>query len=649
MAMYRMFDSWIRALWIYCLTATVHATEPPNFVGTQQCAGCHKKEHDSWSASHHSWAWRLPTAANVLGDFDDADFQHKGFRYRFLTQEGAYFIVADGPDGSAIRYPLKYVVGVTPLQQYLVETAGGRLQALDVVWDIEQKRWYHLYPTEDVSAGNGMHWSGPYKNWNARCAECHATDYRKNYDPRSDSYSSTQAEIGVGCEACHGPGEAHIAWAKAPNEFLIDNWHAVDERGLIRAYVKGDAASETNLCAGCHARREPVGSSSPVPGSAFDDHYRLVLLREGLYFPDGQIQEEVYVYGSFLQSKMHSRGVTCSRCHDMHSGQLKADGNAVCTQCHNPAGNPDFPTLTKSSYDDPAHHFHERGTEGAACVNCHMPSRDYMGIDGRRDHSFRIPRPDLAQTLGTPEPCSGCHTEKSAVWAAAEISKRFKDKKGKTEHFAPVFHQAGKQLDENTIRQLLDIANDVERTAIVRASALQRLSGMDLGDRAGQLARLAKNPETPVRLAVAGLLARLPAEQRVEIGGPMLSDRARSVRIETAKALLAIPPNALPNSEREALQRSMRELQASMRAKADFPEIQMVLGGMALVMRNLPAAAKAFEQAVEMDPQLVDAWRMLARIHAAQGNRESTRNTLEAAIGHNQDKADLREMLKKLE
>ncbi len=372
----------------------------PRHVTSQACKTCHEQQFRDWSDSHHAWAWRRPHPVNVLGKFDDASIHHNSVTTRFSKRDERYYIETDGPDGKLREFEVKYTVGVEPLQQYLLETEPGRLQALDLAWDTTRRHWYHLYPDQELHGGDGLHWTGPYKNWNARCAECHATGYSKNYDARAGTYSSVQSEIGVGCEACHGPGEAHVAWAEAPSSYGAAPWPDLTERGFTVGFSSDKSDTEIEQCAGCHARREALFDGNPMPGTPFHDAYKLALLREGLYHADGSIQEEVYVYGSFLQSKMYARGVRCSDCHDPHAAQLKAEGNAVCTQCHSPAGNPRFPSLRKAVYDDPSHHFHEGGSEGAQCMSCHMIERVYMGIDGRRDHSFRILLAQAEPSLG---------------------------------------------------------------------------------------------------------------------------------------------------------------------------------------------------------------------------------------------------------
>ena len=195
------------ALTMAALPAAAQTDMVPAYVGSDVCADCHIEATEAWEGSHHAKAW-TPTAPEiVLGDFNDTTFTLNGITSRFYRDGEAYMIETDGPTGRMTSYPVHSVVGIEPLQQYLLETEEGKLQSFDVVWDVEEERWYHLYPDQELYAGNGLHWTGPYKNWNARCAECHATDYEKNYSPIDRSYSSTQAEIGVGCEACHGPGE----------------------------------------------------------------------------------------------------------------------------------------------------------------------------------------------------------------------------------------------------------------------------------------------------------------------------------------------------------------------------------------------------------------------------------------------------------
>jgi predicted CXXCH cytochrome family protein len=617
------------------LTAAETRQPVPANVGSKACAGCHAATAEAWKGSHHDWAWNVPNETTVLGDFEDATFHHKGITTRFSIRDERYIIETDGHDGELTEFEVKYTVGVEPLQQYLVETAPGRLQALDIVWDTEQRRWYHLYPDQQLEAGDGLHWTGPYKNWNARCAECHATGFQKNYDPRTETYESRQAEKGVACEACHGPGEAHVTWAEDAVSFDQEEWQSVNGIGLAFAFDPGDAKKEIELCAGCHARREPLGGASPLPGTAFADSYRLALLREGLYHPDGQILDEVYVYGSFLQSRMFARGVRCTNCHEPHSGNLIAEGNEVCTQCHNPDGNPAFPTLPKTSYDSPSHHFHESGTAGAQCTGCHMPERFYMVIDGRRDHSFRVPRPDLSVKIGTPNACTDCHDDQRAAWAARQVKSWYPSGRSDKPHYSEVIAAARQRLDDRGLGRLTVLAKQKELPGIVRATALDLLSRAPSPSIAEDLAGLLGDSDPVVRAAAVASQRGAPATLRAQRLLPLLQDPVRSVRIETARNLLDIPVVRFPPKTGALVRDAMGEYQTSLIAKSDFPEAQMVIAGTALTLRNFGAAEAAFARAVSLDPQLADAWLMLARLQAERNSPAAASETLSSAIAAN--------------
>lgn len=606
----------------------------PSYVGSEVCADCHKAAANSWAESHHAWAWKPANPSSVRGDFSDASIEHNGVKSRFFKSGDKFIVETDGVDGKPTQFHVHSTAGIEPLQQYLLETETGRLQALDLAWDTEKRRWYHLYPDQSLKAGDGLHWTGPYKTWNARCAECHATAYRKNYDPDAKRYSSTQSEIGVGCEACHGPGQAHVAWAKDRENYDAKAWPKLTTSGLTIGFTEQSAESEIQQCAGCHSRREPLGDGNPLPGTSFHDAYRLSLLRPGLYHPDGSIQDEVYVYGSFLQSKMYAQGVRCSDCHDPHAAKLKSDGNGVCTQCHSPSGNPRFPSLRKASYDDPAHHFHEPATQGAQCKSCHMIERVYMGVDGRRDHSFRIPRPDLSAETGAPNACTDCHSDRDPSWAAGVVERQFPESSRRKAHFSQVFSKARKDA-ASASKQLLEVASNTNLAGIVRATALDLLIGVATPSMAEASAPLISDPDPIVRGAAVAFQRAAPAQDKVFRLLPALDDKYQSVRIAAARVLLGAPVAMLPARNNAALQKAQREWRASLLAKTDFPEIHMVLGGTALVLRNPAAAERAFREAVRQDPQLVEAWRMIVRIRAALGDRKGTAEAIEEALSSN--------------
>jgi hypothetical protein len=597
----------------------------PDYVGSAVCADCHEGEAAAWAGSHHALAWTEPSPDTVRADFDGTTFAGNGMSVRFSMENGAYHADVTESDGSRRDWTVHSVVGVEPLQQYLFETAPGRLQSFDVVWDTEKGGWYHLYPDQDLAPDDGLHWTGPYKTWNARCAECHATGYEKNYDTATATYHSTEAEIGVGCEACHGPGSAHLDWTagKAISPML-------DPYGFTMDFSKG-AEATMQQCAGCHSRREAHGDGNPVPGTAYHDAYTLAFLRPGQYEADGQILDEVYDYGSFLQSKMYAAGVSCTNCHDSHRAELVAEGNAVCTQCHSPAGNPDFPTLKPAEYDSPVHHFHEQGTDGAQCKNCHMVERVYMGNDWRADHSFRVPRPDLAAETGAPDACTTCHAVKTPDWAAQTLAAWYPDSAHRGPHYGQVL-AAGRADPIVAAWDLAELAEDPAAPGIVRATALWLAAqGADAG-LADRLAPLLDDPDPLVRAsAIAVQRGAAPTARVPRIVG-LLGDPVRSVRIEAAKLMVDAPIARMPPAIEGIYRGAMSDWQDSLGNRMDFPETHLVLGGMALTMRNLPAAAGAFREVTLLDPQRADAWVMRVRIAEVAEGPEAARAMLAQAL-----------------
>jgi predicted CXXCH cytochrome family protein len=417
--------------------------------------------------------------------------------------------------------------------------------------------------------------------------------------------------------------------------------------GLTIGFATGSPETEIEQCAGCHSRREPFGDGNPLPGTAFHDAYRLALLREGLYHADGTIQDEVYVYGSFLQSKMYVNGVRCSDCHDPHTAGLKAEGNAVCAQCHSPAGNPRFPTLTQADYDDPSHYFHPEDSAGAQCVACHMIERVYMGIDGRRDHSFRVPRPDLHIATGAPNACTDCHTDRNSAWAAAEIAQRFPDSDRRARHFSQTF-AAARHDPAASAENLLGIAEHDGLPGMIRASALDLLRPAADEAIAARAAPLIGDDDPLVRAAAIAVQRGAPPIDRVQRLVPAFEDPARTVRIAAAREFLDAPVARLPARIAEAARNATGEWRASLSAKADFPETHMVIGGAALVLRNPRAAEQAFRETVRLDPQRVEAWAMITRILAATGDLDGARAALDDALATNPSSEVLQSLLGEL-
>lgn len=609
-------------------------------VGTAACAGCHAKEYEAWRGSQHDRAMEEANERTVLGDFGGARFTHGGVTSRFFRRDGRYFVDTDGPGGKLADFEVRYTFGVHPLQQYLVELPGGRLQALGIAWDARPKaqggqRWFHLYPDRKLKAGNPLHWTGIDQNWNYQCADCHSTNLRKNYDEATRTYETTWSEIDVGCEACHGPGARHAAWAKldaAARRADASKGLAValdERRGVAWAIdpATGSAARsaprtsnrELETCARCHSRRGQFDDSWH-PGSPFGDAYRLALIEPGLYYADGQMRDEVYVHGSFLQSRMHAKGVSCSDCHDPHTQKLRAPGNAVCGQCHAPA-----------RFDAPAHHRHAAGSPGAACAACHMPTTTYMVVDPRHDHSMRIPRPDRSVALGTPNACTGCHPKEGAKWAADAVARWYPQRKPGFQTWAEAF-AAGDAGAPGAQAALAAVVVDPSLPAIARASAIPRLVRHPGRATLPALEKALADPDPIVRLAAASALRDADPALRARRLPKLLADPVRVVRIEAARGLAGAPESRLAADDRARFAKAIDEYLASLRYNADRPEAQTELGGYHLARGEAAAAAAAYRRALALDPTYVAASVNLADLLRGMGREREAEAALRDAI-----------------
>ncbi|MFH1264437.1 MAG: multiheme c-type cytochrome, partial [Planctomycetota bacterium] len=281
---------WLAVDWWTCLPEG--EAESATYVGREVCGRCHEKELREWTGSDHDLAMDHATSETVLGNFDDQEFTHFAVTSKMFRRDGEFFITTDGGDGQMQTFPIKYTFGFRPLQQYLVEFPDGRVQCLPITWDTENERWYHLYPGEPIPHDDVLHWTRPLQNWNYMCAECHSTNLQKNYSLADNAYHTTFSEIDVSCETCHGPGSLHVELADAWGVF----WDRRYGYGLPRLKAP-DPRVEIETCAPCHSRRRIVFPGSR-PGRKLLDHYLPEVLDNNLYYADGQVLEEDYVYGS---------------------------------------------------------------------------------------------------------------------------------------------------------------------------------------------------------------------------------------------------------------------------------------------------------------------------------------------------------------
>ncbi len=582
-----------------------HTSQPATFVGKESCRECHLTEYNDWTGSHHDKAMAVANDSTVRGDFSDVEMQGNGPTHRMFKRDGKFMVNTDGADGKMHDFEVKYVFGYTPLQQYLVEFEGGRLQTLPLTWNTEDKVWYSMvdsiYKNEVVDADNWLHWTNQAQNWNSMCADCHSTNLVKGYDYLKDEYHTTWSEINVSCEACHGAGSRHVEWANLPEYSRA----AFVNFGLEVKTSGINQVQYVDNCVRCHSRRTGLGDFDLAARSIYD-HTIPNLPDEPSWFIDGQILDEDYVYASFLQSKMYEKEIQCNDCHNVHSGERLFDGNELCYQCHK-----------KDIYGAREHHFHkEAGMKGEAvvsesgivfevgsgteCINCHMPGRYYMGVDYRHDHSFRIPRPDLSIKNGTPNACNQCHADKSNEWSEGYITQWYGQQR--RYHFSQAF-VAAKSHNPQAATELKNIVGDELYPPNIRSLALQHLDDY-FQDSLSTVRDLYINDLNPsLRLATArGIQLRTPAD--VDLMLPLLTDETKALRTEAARVLMIVGEDQIPPKYKEPYRNALEEYKQVLIYNADFPTGKFSLANFYYNQNELKNAEKFYLAALKQDKEL---------------------------------------------
>ena len=469
------------------------------------------------------------------------------------------------------------------------------------------------------------------------CAECHSTNLQKNYSLESDQYETTWTDLNVACEACHGPGSHHVAWANGkggkgeaetnamkgfPIAFPSYNrtaWKFTEGSNTASRMAKNSSHEEIEACARCHSRRSTIHDAYEHGQPLLQTHLPS-LLDQGRYYADGQIQDEVYVYGSFLQSKMYHAGVTCSDCHEQHSLQLRGTGKALCTRCHR-----------SEKFDTSTHHFHKSHSQGAQCVECHMPSKNFMVIDPRRDHSIRVPRPDLSIQLGTPNACNQCHEKQTAQWATNAVKKWYGERKQEKPHIGEVL-KAGHEGVVGSDVALAELAVDIAKPGIVRATALSLLNRYPNPKMVEALKAAVKDKDPLVRIGAVRALEALEPKQRYELGNHLLNDPIRAVRTEAGRYLAAVQTDWLSPKQQEHLNQAIEEYIQSQLVNAERPSSHLNLGILHSEGGRFLQAKKAYQTALRLDADFYPALVNLADLYRVQKRDKEGESLLRRAL-----------------
>ena len=621
------------------------------YVGSQRCASCHQIEFNNWKKSDHFRSMSSATSNSVLGDFRNKVVQFHGITTTFSEKDGHYFVNTLNEQGKQETFSIKFTFGYKPLQQYLVSTSDGHLQAFNIAWDSRNvedggQRWFHLRNNESLTQKSLFFWTKHFQNWNNRCAECHSTNVDRNYDREKLAYKTTWSEINVSCEACHGPASEHVIRAESKKYDKLDSgfghlfvqktiWSRKPNESVAQSdshNISMNQSAMLNTCGGCHSRRTSLGKINPDKN--FHDQFRLQTLDEGRYFADGQIREEVFVLGSFMQSKMYKKGVNCGNCHNSHSGEVIIQGNPLCLQCHN-----------ADQFDISKHHGHRRDSLGSQCVNCHMPSRTYMGVDERRDHSFTIPRPNLSIDIGVPNACTGCHVDKTNEWANNILSNNALGGlvTTRTEKWAEV-NQKLRKSDPRVLLEIDSVISSSDLSPIQIATLMSQFGGLPFSDVTQLIIKGLKDDRPLVRRSAVTALKNAKIEKKINLLMPLLTDPSLSVRNEIAMVLakeLVSFPYELVSRVRDVVD----EYKQTLLSNIDSPIDLVGLGNLEFSLGHHSQAENYYLEAINIESGYIPAILNLADYYRVQENEKEAGKWLVNAVSMSKNNASAQHAL----
>jgi len=601
-------------------SSSTHLDMKNGHTDNPNCASCHIDQWNDWDGSHHAKSMQVPNEETILGNFDDKEVIIDGHVSHFYRKGDEFWVRTEDNE-----YKIEFVFGIDPLQQYLIAVEDGKFQTLPLSWDsrpaeVGGQRWFHIYGEDYIQQNDRLHWQQPLQNWNGMCADCHSSGLKRNFDSKNNSFMTSWDEINVGCVSCHGVNN-DVMKTKSRSEAWVftENSYSATWAGL-----KPDQ-SEIEVCAGCHSRREPL-----TDGFEATDRYLDAFLPTSIltpeYFPDGQIKDEDYVWGSFLQSKMYAEGVTCSDCHDPHSLEMKVDGNNMCTTCHQ-----------ASHFDNITHHNHAESSTGAECVSCHMPARTYMGVDDRRDHSFRIPRPDLNHLSNSPDACTNCHEDKEPEWAANQIEDWFGPR---SPHYGVAMNFASLGTPEGEW-MLDELLKDETVPEIIRGSGHELLSNYPNFNSYSTIAAGIKSNEALVRLGAIKASSFIPIKEREELLLPLLNDEFRAIRTEVVRALADVDQGLVSQVFKDPYKNAKEEFliaqtQASWRGEGPYN-----LGLFYGAQNEVILTENLYLESIKIDPYFTASYVNLADHYRSIGNEKSTIETLELGLSLMPEDPDL--------
>jgi predicted CXXCH cytochrome family protein len=622
------------------------AAPPPDqnaYLGSAACQRCHEPEHESWRRTLHTQMTKPIAEAHIVGDFrPGTKLQQNGRAYTMATHDGRYFVTVAQGSRKPETFEVNYTLGARRFQGYLSKLPDGRIYVLPVFWHNETKRWIDWKEITPIPEDPDHDLR---QIWNVTCVNCHATNLVKNFTPSTNTYATTWTEMGIGCEACHGPGAAHVSlmteWERDPSTRTANT--------DIRIFSAARATPRQNFdtCGYCHGNKNNMFFGF-TPGDRYEDFALPFLISQpipandpqGDFWPDGRPSRFNRPQALTLSGCFQKGDATCTSCHKIHGATndhalkvpVEAPGgghtrasDTLCTQCHSDgtdraggSGGSVPPTLIP---DLSAHTHHAPDSAGSRCVECHMSDVNWRLLTRRRDHTFQPPVPEMTSRFGVPNACTTCHEGKSPEWAASQMDRWYGngDRRRAVVTMAETMYRAGAG-DSRVLPDVVNLALDRSHGTLVRASAAEFAgqlivkAGTPGGPGGGAdvahgfspaivngLMGAAADPEAMVRITAVRALALTGDRRAAPALAAHLADASRLVRVSAAEGLMSLGVTQLDGMQGEALQRAQEEWAASLRTFNDVAADQTTLGWLDAVRGRTALAEDELRAAIALD------------------------------------------------
>jgi len=640
------------------------AATASEYLGSGSCARCHDVEHTQWKNSLHIKMTKPIAEATVIGDFrEGTKFADHDRAYTFGMKDGKPSVSIAFGSRAAEAFTVDYTLGAKRYQGYLSTMPDGRIFVLPIFWHVGTRRWVDW--KEITPIPDGAH--DIRQIWNTNCFNCHGTNIVQGYDVAEKKYQSTWTEMGIGCEACHGPGRQHVAlmeaWETDPSSKpKYDNSSKNRQLSDILKILSVKSSEPRRIydtCAYCHGnkRNSFVGFKG---GDRYSDYATPFLISDPL--PDNDLQGEFWPDGRpnrfnrpqalTLSGCFKAGAIACTNCHVAHGSRnefsLKVNinqgrnGDALCTQCHTTpkTGNRAGTGNLKPSFTGPGleeHTFHKADSAGSRCISCHMSDVNWRLLIRRRDHTFQPPVPENTAQFGIPNACTTCHDDRTPEWASKQMTTWWGDgeRRAQAVSLADTMYRAGSG-DATTLPGLAKLAVDRSQGFLVRASAADYIGRLVAESRSGHVAVSASMQS---QISFAGGAVTAPSTSQAAAARAAASPPEVTPSIVNALIGAASDPEAAVRASAIASlgsigdrQRSLVPIVARLRDEARVVRVKAVEVLVSFGIYELPGpAGEVLKRAQDEYIVSLDTFPDTASNHAAKGWLESERGNTMAA------------------